>query len=235
MANQSVEQGHEVPDYENYDYRAEWVDRSIEDRAEKELILGMLGNHGDCLELGGGFGRVTSALEPHFHRTVMLDYSVSSLRIARARVGKATLVRSDIRTLPFKEDSFESALAIRVLHHVQDLRPLVGELVRVCRDGAEVLFGVPNPRLGLYGRVGRNQRVIIGRWDHRAYVHDLDDYSRPELDLVEIRGSGMLDNRVGRRLKHFPRLSKLDVVTSRAWFLKPELFLKYRVNKRTDA
>ena len=232
MTNQSLDRGRDVPDYENYDYRAEWIDRSIEDSVEKELILSLLGRRGHCLELGGGFGRVTSFLEPHFENMVMVDYSSSSLHRASARLQKADLLRSDIRTLPFIEGTFDSAIAIRVLHHVKDLRPLIGELVRVCRDGSNVVFAVPNSRFGIYGGVARNQKVIVGRWNHVAYVHSLEDYSRPGLALLEIRGSGILDNRVGRRLKRFPRLSKIDIATSRAWFLKPELFLKYRVEKR---
>jgi SAM-dependent methyltransferase len=221
-----------IPDYENYDYAAEWIDRSIEDKAEKELIVRLLQRRQNCLELGGGFGRITPALEPYFVNTVMVDYSMSSLRRASRRLRSAMLLRSDIRTLPFNDNSFDFVLAIRVLHHIRNLEGLIGEIIRVCHDRATVIFAVPNPRLGLHNGAGQNQNMLVGKWNHLTYVRSLEDYSHPELSLVEIRGSGIFDNRIGRGLKRFPMLSKIDVLTSRAWFFKSELFLNYRVDKR---
>jgi len=223
-----------IPDYENYDYAAEWTDRSIEDKAEKELIARLLRRRENCLELGGGFGRITPSLESHFVNTVMVDYSMSSLRSASRRVRSAALLRSDIRALPFNDDSFDFVLAIRVLHHVRNLGELIGEIVRVCRDGASVIFAVPNSRPRPQRGVGQDQKVLIGKWNHLTYVRSLEDYRHPALTLVEIRGSGIFDNRIGRRLRRFSMLSEIDVLTSRAWLFKPELFLKYRVDKRID-
>ncbi len=228
---QSPDAASDVPDYENYDYKAQWIDRSIEDRAEKELIASLLPGGRDCLELGGGFGRITPAIEQCFSTVVMVDYSVKSLRTAQRRIRKASLLRCDIRTLPFDDDSFDSVVAIRVLHHIKNLEELIGEIVRVCRDGATVVFAVPNSHYGLHGIVKRNQGALFGQWNHIAYVHSLEEYRHPRMGLVEIRGSGIFDNRIGRRLKRFPSLSKLDTFTSRAWRLKSELFLKYRVAK----
>ena len=221
----------DIPDYENYDYRAQWADRSIVDRAEKELVLGLLEGRRDCLELGGGFGRITAVLEPRFAEVVMADYSNRSLRSARGSLTKAMITRCDIRVLPFSDGSFGSAVAIRVLHHIEDLRVLIGELVRVCRDGAVVVFAVPNPLLGRYQGVGQNHKVLIGKWNHKAYAHSLEEYAHPQMTLVEVRGSGIFDNRVGRRLNGFPSLSKFDILTSRVWMIKPVIFLKYRIHK----
>jgi len=221
----------DIPDYENYDYQAQWADRSIVDRAEKELIVGLLQGRRECLELGGGFGRITAALEPSFADVVMTDYSSRSLRSANGSLTKAMIMRCDIRTLPFRGNSFDSAIAIRVLHHIKDLGQLIGELVRVCRDGAIVVFAVPNPLLSRYQGIGQNRKVLVGKWNHVAYSHTLEEYRHPQLTLVEVRGSGIFDNRVGRGLKRYPSLSKVDVLTSRFWQIKPVIFLKYRIDK----
>ena len=221
----------DIPDYENYDYKAQWADRSIVDRAEKELIVGLLKGKRECLELGGGFGRITAALEPSFSEVVMTDYSNRSLRAAQGSLTKALITRCDIRMLPFRDDSFGSAIAVRVLHHIKNLQQLIGELVRVCRDGATVVFAVPNPLLGRYQGIGQNHKVLIGKWNHVAYAHSLEEYGHPQLTLVEVRGSGIFDNRIGRRLNGFPNLSKFDVLTSRVWLFKPVIFLKYRIDK----
>ena len=74
--------------------------------------------------------------------------------------------------------------------------------------------------------------MLLGRWNHIAYVRSMAEYSDPMLALVERRGCGIFDNRVGRRLRRLSMLSKIDILSSRAWILKSELFLKYRVEKR---
>ena len=221
----------DIPDYENYDYQAQWAGRSIADRAEKELIVGLLQGRRECLELGGGFGRVTAALETSFEEVVMADYSVRSLRGAQGNLSKAMILRCDIRKLPFSRDSFDSAIAVRVLHHIKNLGQLIGELIRVCRDRAFVVFVVPNPLLGRYQGIGQNHKVLLGKWNHVAHAHALEEYGHPQLTLLEVRGSGIFDNRVGRRLNRFPNLSKVDVLTSRVWQVKPVIFLKYRIEK----
>ena len=161
----------EIPDYENYDYNAEWIDRSIEDSAEKEIIASLIGSRQICLELGGGFGRITSILEPRVVSTVMIDYSVSSLQSARSRLKSAMLMRSDIRALPFRDNLFDLVIAIRVLHHIRNPEELIREMVRVSRECATVVLAVPNPQLGLHNRVGQGQKAFVGKWGHLAYVN----------------------------------------------------------------
>ncbi len=224
----------DIPDYENYDYKAQWAGRSIADKAEKEVVVGLLQGRRGCLELGGGFGRITSALETSVEEVVMADYSRRSLRGAQGSLSKAMMLRCDIRKLPFSRDSFDSAIAVRVLHHIKDLGQMISELVRVCRDGAFVVFAVPNPLLGRYQGIGRNHKVLVGKWNHVAYAHTLEEYGHPQLTLLQVRGSGIFDNRVGRRLDGFPNLSKVDVLTSRVWQVKPVIFLKYRIDKEKN-
>lgn len=198
---------------------------------ERELLQELLPHGNSCLELGGGFGRITPYLEPYFVNTLMVDYSRAMLGKAKTRTHEATLLRTDLRTLPFRDDSFDCVLAVRVLHHIEDLQGLIGEIARVCRDGACVIFGVPHPRLGFYKGAREGQRILLGKWNHVAYVRSIPEYSHPLLTLVERRGCGIFDNRVGRRARRFWMLSEIDVLTSRAWMLKSELFLKYRVDK----
>ncbi|HUI01829.1 MAG TPA: class I SAM-dependent methyltransferase [Nitrososphaerales archaeon] len=226
----SGEAGGEIPDYENYDYAAQWRGRTIEDRAEKETVISMLGGARDCLELGGGFGRLTSVLEPRVETLVMVDFAFNSLRSVGRRLRKAMLLRSDIRVLPFADDSFDLVLAVRVLHHVREPRLVLDEVVRVARPGGTVIMGIANPNRAPRGPRGGRMAYVAGP-NHVSYVQSFEDYRDPRLALVEVRGTGAFDNRLGRTLDRVPALSKVDVLSSRAWFLKPLLFLRYRVRK----
>jgi len=220
-----------VPDYENYDYRGEWRSRDIENAAERELVRSWVSGVGSCLELGGGFGRITEVLESCVPEVVMVDFSKRNLSLASARLKRAMFLRCDLRGIPFEDSSFDCVVVIRVLHHIDDLRVVLDEVVRVGRDGGTVVLGVPNTILGRYRGVRSNQQVLIGPCGHRAYVRPVGAYAHPSLELIERRGLGIFENPVGRRLSRLSVLSGIDVATSRAWALKPELFMRFRVRK----
>jgi ubiquinone/menaquinone biosynthesis C-methylase UbiE len=72
---------------------------------------------GPVLELGCGTGRVSVPLATAGVEVVGVDFSMPMLRRARARARHAgvtsrlRLVRSDIRALPFRQDTFATAIA----------------------------------------------------------------------------------------------------------------------------
>jgi ubiquinone/menaquinone biosynthesis C-methylase UbiE len=218
-----------IPDYETYDYESEWQGRAIEDRAEKELI-GRLVEPGESgLELGGGYGRLTAVLERNFERMFMVDYSSRNLSKASERLVKTKLVRTSISKLPFHDNTFDSVIAVRVLHHLPRLEDAIGEMTRVARDGASIIIGVPNTGRKSVGC--RNTLVATGPQGHRIYSAPLEAYSHSLLERTEVRGLGIFDNRLGRRLHMLSLLSALDLATCSVWTLKPELFIKFRVKK----
>lgn len=219
-----------VPDYELYDYASEWRRRSVEDVAEKVIIAKWLKPSQCCLDLGGGFGRITQILEPFFNSVFMMDYSERHLASAARRLKKTGLVRGDIRCLPFRDSSLDYVIAVRVLHHIEDIPNIMAEIVRVGRHGATLILGVPNTRLGKYRGIRANQRVLIGPKKHRAFVHPLSAYAHQSLELVERRGVGLFENVIGRRFR-LRAFSFLDVVTSGFWSTKPELFMKFTIRK----
>ena len=121
-----------VPDYENYDYLREWQRRDIEDAAEREMIRSWLPRAKYCLELGGGFGRITEILEPCAAEVVMVDFSKRNLSLASARLRKAMLLRSDVRGIPFADSAFDCIVVVRMLHHVDDLRAVLDAARKHC-------------------------------------------------------------------------------------------------------
>ncbi|MDG6929299.1 MAG: class I SAM-dependent methyltransferase [Nitrososphaerota archaeon] len=221
--------GPEIPDYEAYDYEKEWAGRGIEDEAERKLMARMATRAEYCLELGGGFGRITRVLERRFRRVYMVDYSVRNLEKAALRTRDAVLVRHDIRRLPFGDDSFDCVVAVRVLHHIADIAGMMDEMVRVGRRGGEVILGVPSPGFGRFKGTDPETRLPPG--GHAIHTHAAASYARPGLRLEERRWLGLFDNGLGRRLDRLRSLSALDVATSRLWPLKQELFVKFRFSK----
>jgi ubiquinone/menaquinone biosynthesis C-methylase UbiE len=219
----------DIPDYENYDYESEWRGRGIQDRAERSLVSGWVEPGESCLELGGGFGRLTSVLEPKFEKVFMIDFSRRNLSRASERLTKTRLIRTSISKIPFEDCTFDSVVAVRVLHHIPRLAEAIQEMVRVSRDGACIVLGVPNTRR--LGGPAENRAVARGPQGHRIYAAPMSAYANPLLERMAMRGLGLFDNRMGRALSSLGPLYRLDVATSSIWAIRPQVFMKLRVRK----
>jgi len=73
--------------------------------------------------------------------TYLVDVSRPALSPLQARGGLATL--GEITALPFPDCSFDLVCAFDIVEHVEDDRQVFGELRRVTRDDATVIFSVP--------------------------------------------------------------------------------------------
>ena len=97
-----------------------------------------LGDH--VLEIGAGYGAATGHLLKLAPRVTSLEFDPRLLRKLKAKYQCAQLIAlcGDAATLPFADQSFSSAVAILVLHHLKnrDLQDhALAEVHRVLRPG----------------------------------------------------------------------------------------------------
>lgn len=170
-------------------------------------------------------------IEDRIGKMFMLDYSRGNLWKASARLKKTVLVRSTLDPLPFEDNVFDFVVLVRVMHHVPDAASLLSEVVRVSRNGGVFVLGIVNELLRRRPKERVLLRVEPGR--QRIYSTPLQLFGHPNLVREEIRGVGIFDNRIGRRLERLYPLAGVDVKTSRFWPAKPMLFIKYRVSKKS--
>ena len=217
-----------IPDYETFDYSTVWARRGIEDLAEKSVVSRWAtGETG--IELGGGFGRVTSVIERRIPTMFMLDYSLRNLRRAASTLGNTTLVRGSVSKLPFEDSVFDFVALVRVIHHVPDARALLDEVVRVSRNGGTFVLGIANHLLKRGSEKNASFRLTPD--GYRIYPTHLVRFVHPRLERAEILGVGAFDNRIGRKLERLWPLATIDYKTSRLWPAKAMLFVRYRVRK----
>ena len=96
------------------------------------------------LDAGCGTGRFTRALARASARVVGADVSPDMLDELRRLQGSAPqplLVRSDLRSLPFRNQQFSAVLTVHVLHLIADWPQAVGEMWRVLEPGGVLLLG----------------------------------------------------------------------------------------------
>jgi len=99
------------------------------------------------LDLGGGSGWVSELLLRYGLRPVTLDVSASLLRLAATRFERARLhgllVGADMTALPFASASFEAAVVLDALHHVEDVGAVLKEVRRVLVPGGPFVVAEP--------------------------------------------------------------------------------------------
>lgn len=139
-----------ICDYDGSDYQTSFWDmggRAYEDGAEAIAIQRLMPAGGELLlELGAGAGRNTPRYSG-FRRIVLLDYSLTQLQQAQARLGKGErylYVAADIYRLPFAAARFDAATMIRVLHHMADAPQALREVQRVLQPGAVFVLEYAN-------------------------------------------------------------------------------------------
>ncbi|MUW14980.1 methyltransferase domain-containing protein [Halorubrum sp. CBA1125] len=123
------------------------------DRREKEAVLSAIGPIDDgqrVLEVACGTGRFTTMLASRGADIVGIDISREMLEQGRAKAADVDLddsvefVRGDASRLPFPDGHFDSVVAMRFFHLMDDPVPFVRELCRVSAD--QVFFDTFNSR-----------------------------------------------------------------------------------------
>ena len=139
-----------VCNYEGSDYQQSFWEqggREYEDRAEAIALKRMLPKSGKLmLELGAGTGRNTSRYAG-FERIVLLDYSITQLTQAQARLGRSDkyiYVAANIYRLPFLDGLFDSATMIRALHHMADAPKALSQIRNVLQPNAVFILEFAN-------------------------------------------------------------------------------------------
>jgi ubiquinone/menaquinone biosynthesis C-methylase UbiE len=111
--------------------------------ADKLAELLMLDGSQTLLDLGGGTGRITTALAPHAARTFIADLSMPMLRQAQSKA-IAHLINTSSNLLPFADDLFDAIVVVDALHHFSHQQQVIAELIRLLKPGGRLVIEEPN-------------------------------------------------------------------------------------------
>lgn len=150
-----------ICDYEGSRYQSEfWEEggREYEDRVERIALRHLVPEGGKlCLEVGAGAGRLTGELA-NFDRVALLDYSLTQLQQAQERLGRSTrfvYVAADVYRLPFVDGLFDTALMVRIIHHLADPRAALNRIHASLRPCGVLVLEFANKR---------NVKAIMRYW-----------------------------------------------------------------------
>jgi SAM-dependent methyltransferase len=225
----------EPPNYEDYDFTKMWIRRDLVNLAEMEMVRRLAGKPGRCLDMAGGFGRISSILENVCSENHLIDFSALNTGFARSTLRKTHVLQGNIFDLPYENDYFDLVILMRVMHHIENPHNVYREIMRVARNGASVIISVPNVSLGRFRRLEGIELVGRGDNGHEIFAGPLKCYFYDGLDLESIHGLGLFDNALGRMVNSLKFLYMIDIYTSRLWFLKNNIILNFRVRKPLNA
>jgi len=136
---------------ENYNYKAYWNARSYEHNCEVIALKKLLPKKGNnIVDIGGGFGRLSSVYGEHFNNATIMEPSKKLLQQAKLGLNPFGLipngfnpnyVNSSIYDAPKKlEGKYDCAIMIRVLHHLDDLNSAILSVSKLMvKDGVFIL------------------------------------------------------------------------------------------------
>ena len=169
----------EICDYEGSDYKQRfWTqDRRYEDLVERQALRALLPPSGRAIaDLGAGFGRLVD-LYQGYEQVFLVDYSRTMLQQARERHGddpRITYVAADVRRLPLATAGFDTLVIVRVLHHLRQVTPVIGEAARVLAPGGAYVLEFASKR----------HVKAIGRYLLRR--QSWSPFSREPVEFVEL-------------------------------------------------
>lgn len=157
-------------------------------------------------DIGGGTGNYALALRREGWEPVVLDRSAEML--ARAKAKGLQTVEADAQQMPFEDESFDAAVMISMLHHVEDRGAALAEARRILKVG-----GV----LALLGFTGEDAATL--------WVLDYFPSSRPWMEATHPPRAALLEELPGARLVAF-QLADMDDASLAALSADPRRVLQ---------
>lgn len=97
------------------------------------------------LEAGCGIGCWCAHLSQIGYKNVVgLDFSETAVKAARENARGVSIIRGDIRNLPFPDETFAFILSLGVVEHFKDPMSVIGEMARVLKSGGILFLSTPN-------------------------------------------------------------------------------------------
>lgn len=138
--------------YDKYDYAEYWVERAYEHESEVlalKSFLAQIPRIKSILDIGCGFGRLTPYYSFRAKKLVLTDPSAKLLAQARQNLKnqkKIQFIQASLQTLPdkLKRQTFDLAICIRVLHHIENLDTAFAAIDKLLAPGGYLILEFAN-------------------------------------------------------------------------------------------
>jgi len=139
-------------DNPSFNYHKYWKTRKYEDQSEKIAIakfLKLIPNKKNkkIIDIASGFGRLTPKYAPLFKKCLLVEPSVKlfedSLKL-KNKYKNLKLEKDFLERLHLKDESFDVALLIRVLHHLEEPAKIIKEINKILKPKGFLILEFAN-------------------------------------------------------------------------------------------
>lgn len=169
--------------YDSYDYPIFWKNRSFEDKCERivlERFFRLIGKKDTIVDIGGGFGRLSSLYAPLFDSCTVLEPSIKEIEIGKEKLKSfpnVSFKNGSLPSLPFPDNSFDVALMIRVLHHFENSASPIKEVKRIIKPNGYFILEVAN-KIHMLARL---RAFMKGDWFFSTNLKPIDRRSQKSI------------------------------------------------------
>ena len=154
-----------------FDLLAPFYDHVISPKDSDDLMDPLaLPAAGWMLDVGGGTGRASARLKDAIDHMVICDLSYSMLEKAKEK-GVTNLVQASSKNLPFSPETFERIMMVDALHHMNDQKGSVEEMLRTLKKGGRILIEEPDIRLFAVKLIALMEKIAL----MKSYFHTPDE------------------------------------------------------------
>lgn len=165
---------------------AVWQHINVSEITALSRLLDKLNNRDlVTLDAGCGSGRLLFDLKKRYAKTIGSDFSLGLLKKAKDEGGHDTyLIQSEAENLPFKNESFDIILSVRVIQHLRpaEQQRAIDEMSRLLKKGGRLILMTYNALslLCLYKNINMSRLYNIWpRWPLKHWNWVVDNYSLP--------------------------------------------------------
>lgn len=138
-------------------------------------LLGLLPRGWTVADVGCGTGNAMELLAPFVREVIGIDVSEAMIEAGRHRLGhlpNVRFVQGSAVALPLGDGSVDAAVAVLLLHHLEDPGSAVREMARVVRGGGRMLvIDMMEHGRGEYRNLMGHKHLGFGRdWMERAFA-----------------------------------------------------------------
>lgn len=184
---------------------------------DEDNIRSLLGNNvGLFLDIPCGAGRFSIFLKEKGKSIIAGDYSYNMVSMTKIRVD-IPVVRCDIFHLPFKDNTFDNILCLRLLFHYPNPQEIIKELKRVVKKNGFIAVDTLNKYSVRYFAQfyikmrGESVREKIFFLSQKEFIEKIEDF---HLQIITKRSAYILPSRQYKKLPEIlvSFLDKFEVI-----------------------